>query len=232
MTGTGIDESQRRAAKVAAVTSLLAMVIVAFSHYGLAMRIMVPGDAAATIRNVVAHQTLFRTVIACELLYGAGVVVLLAALYVVLAPVGRGFALAAAAFRMMFAIAWLFIALKSLEALRLVSGADYLQALDTDQLQALSRLSIGAGSDGYYAGLPFYGLASTVCSTLWFKSRYIPRWLSTSGLIASAWCAVSAFAYIIFPAFGTAVNLYTLDSPMALFEIVTSFWLLFKGLRA
>jgi hypothetical protein len=227
-----VDESQRKAAKVAAATSLFAMAIVTFTHYGITLRLVVPGDAAQTVHNIVAHERLFRTVVACMLAYGAGTVVLLSALYVVLRPVSRGLALAAAAFRMVFALTWVVISLKFLEALRLVSGADYLQALEADSLQALSRFSLGATSDAYYVGLPFYGLAATVCSYLWFKSRYIPRWLATAGVITSAWCVVSAFAYIIVPGFGTAVNLYTLDSPMALFEIVTSFWLLFKGLRA
>jgi 4-amino-4-deoxy-L-arabinose transferase-like glycosyltransferase len=42
-------------------------------------------------------------------------------------------------------------------------------------------------------------------------------------------CAV---VYLIFPNFSKIVNAYIFDSPMALFELVVSFWLLFKGLKA
>jgi hypothetical protein len=39
-----------------------------------------------------------------------------------------------------------------------------------------------AGSfDDYYAGLPFFGLAATVCAWLWLKSNYIPKGLSIFG---------------------------------------------------
>jgi hypothetical protein len=36
---------------------------------------------------------------------------------------------------------------------------------------------------------------------------------------------------LIFPNFNKTVNDYWFDSPMAIFEMIVSFWLLFKGLR-
>jgi len=231
MTISTIDESQRKAARVAGFTCLFAMAIVVFAHYGISSQLMVLGNAAETARNIVAHETLFRISIACYLIHGAGVVVLLTALYVILKPVNRGLALLAAFFRLVYALMWVVIAFNLLEVLRLLGGADYLRVFEADRLQALARLHLGRGFDAYYVGLPFYGLASTVCSYLLFKSSYIPKGLAAFGVISSLWCAASAFAFIIFPNFGQAVNLYSLDSPMALFEMATSFWLLFKGLR-
>ena len=55
-----IDNSQRTAAKVAGVTGLLAFVIVVFGNYVLLNPLVVPGDAVATARNIVAHQTQVR----------------------------------------------------------------------------------------------------------------------------------------------------------------------------
>jgi hypothetical protein len=37
--------------------------------------------------------------------------------------------------------------------------------------------------------------------------------------------------FIIYPDFAKVVNLRWFDSPMAVFEMATSFWQLFKGLR-
>ena len=85
--------------------------------------------------------------------------------------------------------------------------------------------------DDYYVGLPFFGLAATVCAWLWLKSNYIPRGLSIFGVIASAWCVFCAFVYLIFPSFNKIVNDYIFDSPMALFELAVSVWLLIKGLK-
>jgi hypothetical protein len=225
-----IDESQRKAAKVAGLASLFSMVTAVFAHYGINANLVVAGNAADTARNIMAHERLFRISIACDLIYCAGVVVLLSALYVILEPVNRYLALLSAFFRLVYALMWVVAALNLLAALQLLGGAAYLRVFEADRLQALARLSLGANFNAYYAGLPFYGLASTVCSYLWFKSNYIPRGLAAWGVISSAWCAASAFAFIILPSFGKAVNLYSLDSPMATFEIAASFWLLFKGL--
>jgi hypothetical protein len=95
--------------------------------------------------------------------------------------------------------------------------------------ERLFRLGTARNLD--YVGLLFWGLGSTICSYLWFKPSYIPRALAAWGAIASAWCAAYAFAFFIFPRFGKAVNLYWFDSPIGIFEIATSLWLLFKGLR-
>jgi hypothetical protein len=121
--------------------------------------------------------------------------------------------------------------LNLLSTLRLVGSASYLQVFEPDRLQALGKLYLAANFDDYYVGLPFFGLAATVCSYLWFKSKYIPRALAAFGVISSAWCVLCAFIFLIFPHFNKTVNDYWFDSPMAVFEIALSFWLVFKGLR-
>jgi len=232
MTISTIDDSQRTAAKVAGLSCLLTMAIVVFANYGLLNPLIVPGDAAQTARNIVAHERQFRIAVTCFLIYSAGVVALLTALYVILRPVNRGLALVGALFRLVFALLWLLTALNMLGALRLLGSASYLQVFEADRLQALARLDLAANFDAYYVGLPFFGLAATVCSYLWFKSNYIPRALAAFGVISSAWCVICAFVFLIFPNFNKTVNDYWFDSPMAIFEMVLSFWLLFKGIRA
>ena len=226
-----IDNSQRTAAKVAGIAGILAFVLVVFGNYVLLEPLVVPRNAVDTARNILAHQTQFRFAAVCFLTYAVGVVVLLSALYVILAPVNRGLALAGALFRLVFAMLWLIAPLNSLAALRLLGDTPYLKVFEPDRLQALARVQIAASFDDYYVGLPFFGLAATVCAWLWLKSRYIPRGLSIFGVIASAWCVFCAFVYLIFPQFNKIVNDYIFDSPMALFELIVSIWLLFKGLK-
>ncbi len=55
-----IDNSQRTAAKVAGVSGLLAVLIVIFGNYALLGPLVVPGKAAETAQNFVAHQTQVR----------------------------------------------------------------------------------------------------------------------------------------------------------------------------
>lgn len=228
-TGT-IDHSQRTAAKVAGLSYLFTMVIVVFANYGLLNPLFVPGNAAETAGNIVAHQTQVRIIVVCFLSYSLGTVVLLSALYVILKPVNPGLALAGAVFRLVFAMLWLLSTLNLLGALRLLGNYAYLQAFELDRLQSLARLHLAANFDDYYVGLPFFGLAATVCAWLWLKSNYIPKWLALFGVIASAFCVLCAFVYLVFPGFNKIVDDYVFDTPMAVFELTLAFWLLFKGL--
>lgn len=232
MTISTIDDSQHKAAKVAGFSGLFAVAIVVFANYALLNPLIVPGNAAETARNLVAHETQVRVVATCFLSYSASVIVLLAALYVILRLVNQTLALVGALFRLVFAMLWLLATLNLLGALRLLGSAPYLQVFEADRLQALARLSVAANFDDYYAGLPFFGLAATVCAYLWLKSNYIPKGLAVFGVISSGWCVICAFVFLIFPHFNKVVNDYWFDSPMALFEMVLSFWLLFKGLRS
>jgi hypothetical protein len=229
MTRDNIDQSQRKSARLAGITLLFAIAIVVVANYGIAFRLIVPDNAMDTARNIMAHETLFRLNIACNLIYVINVVVLLGALYVVLKSVNQRLAIFAAFCRLVYGLMWAVTALNMLGALRLLGDAAYLPVFQAAQLQTLARLHISI--DAYYVGLPFWGLASAVCSYLWFKSRSIPRALAAFGMIASAWCVICAFAFIVFPRFENTVNAYWFDMPLVIFETALGFWLLFKGLR-
>jgi hypothetical protein len=224
------DDSQRSAAKIAGFSFLFAIAIVTVANFGISFRLIIPGNAVDTARNIVAHETLVRLNIACNLLYAVTTLVLLTALFVILSPVNRSLALIAALCRAVFAFMWCITALNTLSALRLVGNTAYLPVFVTDQLQTLARLHLASSYDAYYVGLPFWGLASTICSYLWLKSRYIPRPLASFGLVASVWCVFCAFAFMVFPHFDIAVNASYFDVPMVVFEMALGLWLLFKGL--
>ncbi len=223
-----IDESQRTAARVAGFAYLITFAIAIYVNFGIHGRLIVENNAE-TARNILAHERLFRIGLAGDLIYCAGIIVLLAALYVILKPVNRGLALLAAIWRMVWVLMWLVYTLNLFDALRLLRDADYSRAFGPDQLPTLARLYL-SWFDAYYVGLLFGALASTVCGYLWFKSRYIPRALAAFGVISSAFCVACTFVFYIFPNFDKIVNLWWFDSPMGVFDIALSFWLLFKGL--
>ena len=226
-----IDESQRKAAKVAGLLYVITFALVVYANFWIHDRLNVPNNAAATAQNILAHERMARIGIMCDLLYSIGLVALLAAFYVILKPVSPGLALVSTLWKLVYAIAWLVMSLQFFDALRLVHGGEYLRAFDPPRLQALAKLYLTARFDRYYGGLLFYALGGTVSSYLFLKSNLIPKALAGAGVIALAWCAFCTFAFLIFPDFTKLVNLWWFDTPMGLFEIALSFWLLFKGLR-
>jgi hypothetical protein len=142
-------------------------------------RLIVENNAAETARNILAHERLFRIGIAGDLIYCAGVVVLLTALYVILRPVNRGLALLAAFWRLVWVLMWLVTTLNLFDALRLLSGADYLQVFEAERLQALARLYLGMRFDYYYVGcclVRWHRRSAVSCgsSPVTFLERWLP----------------------------------------------------------
>ena len=228
-TNDAVDPSQARAARWAGFAFVVAILVVILANYGVNFCLIVPGDAAQTARNILAHGTLFRLNLAFNLVYAALLLTIAATLYTVLRSTQGSVALLAAACRAALAMMWMLTALNSLGAMRLLEGAPYLSVLAADQAQALARLQLASSYDAYYVGLPFWGLASTLCCILWLRSGFIPRWLAMAGLLASAWAVFCAFAFLVFPSFSHAVNASWFDVPLLLFELVLGLRLAIKG---
>jgi hypothetical protein len=103
------------------------------------------------------------------------------------------------------------------------------RAFGAAQLAALARPYLNAW-DTYYVGLLFWALSSAVASYLWFRSNYVPHALAVFGVMSSAWCAACTLVFYVFPDFANVVNLWWFDSPLVVFELALSLWLLLKGL--
>lgn len=231
MTNFTIDESQRSAAKFAGAAYLCTFVIVVYANYGIYDPLHVQGNAAETAKRISENKHLFRFGIVLDLLYAIGFTVLLSSLYTILKDVNKRVATLAVIWQLIYVIVWVGFTLKFFDALRLASGAKYLEAFGTEELSSLSRLFLWARFDRYYGVLLFYSLGSMLFNYLWFKSRYIPKALAMYGIVTCAWCALCAIAYLLYPNLGNVLNLWLYDFPMALFDMTLSVWLLVKGLK-
>lgn len=225
-----VDNSQRIAAKIVGLAYSTSFALVVVASFGILQPLVGNVDPAHAAQNILAHTTLFRVGAVGFLLYCVGVLVLSAAMYVILRPVDRNLALLAAFGRLVHGFTWLLVTLNLFLALRLLSRHEY-AALPPDQLPVLARLYL-SGFDQYYVGLLFWSLGATVGAYLWLKSSYVPRALAVFGILASAWCAGCTLVLLVFPDFAEVVNLWLVDSPMAVFELGLSLLLLFRGLPA
>jgi hypothetical protein len=230
MTIGTIDDSQRNAARVVGFAYLFALPPAIFAEFYVRARLVAFDNAAQTARNIVAHERLFRLGTASNLTVFALDVVLIMALYVVLTPVNRRLALLATGWGLIETATLVVVTLSDFGVLRILSGADYLNAFEPNRLQALARLSISAHADAYNVGLVLAGLRSTVFCYLWFKSRFIPRVLAAWGMLASFLMGASAFSFIIFPELAKAIPVEVYGAPIFFFELTMGFWLLLRGL--
>src|SRR5713226_8454732 len=226
-----LEPGQHTAAKVAGFLYLFLMVTAIFAEFYARGRLIVPGDAVQTAKNIAASERLFRIGTVSNLITFAGDVILVVALYVVLKPINRNVALLAAFWRLGECAILALITLNDFAALRLLSGADYLRAFDAKQLQALAYTFVRVHDAGYLLGLVFFGLGSTVFAYLWFKSRYIPRGVAALGIFSSLVVAIVTLAIMVFPSLA-AVVIPVYFAPIFIFEVGLGLWLLVKGIRA
>ena len=224
-----IDRSQRVAARIYAITSLLMLAIIMFAFTRILAPNLVWNNGEATARNLFAHEAAFHVFLTAAFLNGLGGIVLLVAQYVILKPINRGMALFAALAQLMYAGAWFAEILLQLLAMRTM-GSGHLTAIEPAQAQALAGLFLDSGWDAYYIGLPFLGLGSALFAWLFFRSRYIPRGLALCGVLAAAFEGICGFLYLLFPGFGNVVSVNGYEMPMVFFGLVLCLWLLIKGL--
>jgi len=225
-----IERAQHRAARIAGLLYLFTSATAIFAEFFVRGRLIVRGDAVQTAKNVAGSEWLFRLGIASDLITVLGVIALVWALYVVLKPIDRNVALLAAFWRLAEASILAVSVVNALAAVLLLSGADYLQALGTQQSQVLAGLFVNLQGAGWRIGFVFLGLGSTVFSYLWLKSRYIPRALAAWGVFSSLVLASVTLAIMVFPRLTAVVTLAYL-APMAIYELTLGLWLLARGIR-
>ena len=224
--------SQRRAATLVGAAYLTALPPALFSGIYVPLEVIVAGNAEATAQNMMVHERLFRLGVASDLLAFLVDIVLITALYTALKPVNRHLALFATLVRLVETSLFVVATVSSLDALRFLSGADYLKPFPQDQLNALARLSIGAHGTAYSAGLIFAGVGSTVFCYLWLVSRMVPKWLAYLGIVASALLAAITGAFIVLPELTKTFPVAIYGGPIFVFELTMGLWLVTKGIPA
>jgi hypothetical protein len=227
-----VDESQRKAAKVAGILYLFTILTANLTEFYVRRPLTVPGDAMQTAVNIAAHEQLFRTGVASDLIMLAASVMLVVALYVVLKPVNRNLALLGVFWWLVeCSIAAATVGIDFAAVLSL-SGAHSLPALNAEHTQALARLLISLDTGGNRVAALFFGLGSTLFCYLWLKSRYIPRLLAAWGILASLVPTLVPLSTIVFSSLADApLRRARSGIPIVIFEVVVGFWLLIKGIH-
>ncbi len=212
-------------ARAAGALFLLSMVGGFFGELYIPSRIMVSGDAAATAKNIVESNTLFRLGFAAYLVEAACDIALSLILYVLLRPVNKNLALLAAFFGLVstsvFAVGELFYFAASLP----LGSAEYLRTFSPDQLNTLSMLSLRMY--GLAAGIfmAFYGIATGLRGYLIYRSGYLPQALGILMMLAGLGFITRNFVLVLAPAYVSNVFLV----PMFLAGVFLTLWMLVKG---
>src|SRR5882672_2023749 len=128
----------QRYARVAGVLFLLSMVAGGFGEAYVPSKLIVSGDAAATVANLKNFDFLYRLGFAAFMVESLCDITLALILYALLKPVSKELSLLAAFFGLIGTALFAFAELFYLAPLVIMRGAAYLQTFSPDQLNSLA----------------------------------------------------------------------------------------------
>lgn len=230
---TKMKNSQVSPQVYARIGGLLYLVIIVAGLLGelfVRSKLFVSGDPAATAKNIMASEGLWRIGIAGDLIMHICDVPLMLIFYVLLRPVNKHLAMLVMLFNLVQTAVLVANKLNLLSALFFLGNAEYLKVFKPEQLQALSYLPIKLHAFGFGVGLIFFGFVCLIEGYLIYRSAYLPRFLGVLMQIAGVCYLVNSFALILAPSFADSLFPFILLPPF-IAELSLCLWLLLKGVN-
>ena len=215
--------SQRQIALVSGIGLLLMIVFIMLAELLAMANIIVPGDAAATTNNIIAHESQFRMGVFFYLIVVILDFVVAWALYVFLKPLNNPLSMLAAWSRLAYATIFGVALVNYYGVVQLLSNAGKVSAFQTTELHAQVMLSLNAFRNVWDFGFIFFGLHLVFLGYVLFKSSSIPKWLGILVLIGGVSYLIDYFGKILFINFNSVVSLI-FGWGEALFMIWLIFW--------
>jgi len=217
----------KKAAHLAGAIYVMMVFTAPFSLIYVPSKLIVSGNAAATADNIRAHETMFRLAIFGDLVGQVIFICLGIALYRLLRDVSRPWAWLMVAFVLVSSAVCFLNVLNYIGALTLFRGASFLSVFEKPQRDALGMLFLGLYSHGIFMAEIFWGLWLFPFGLLVFRSGFLPRWIG-------GWLMINCFGYVILSVIALFASAYYPAAfkylqPVLFGELVTMFWLLFRG---
>jgi hypothetical protein len=226
MTNKERINSPQKTARVAAFVFLIIFFLGMSAELFIRPGMIVTGDAAATVRNIAASESLFRLSVVSDLIRQALLMLLPLILYKLLKPVNKTIASLMVIFYLVCVPISLLNELNHFAVLLLSSGTGYLSAFKAEQLNALVTFFLELRKYGTFI-TQFFSFWVLLLGYLVYKSGFIPRILGILLTLVGLCYTVSAVLFFLFPNFdATILGLFTFIS-----ESIFYLWLLIKGVN-
>ncbi len=213
-------------ARVAGVLYLSVLPLSIFGTLYINSRLVVPGDAAATAKNILASETLFRLGIVSALVAQIVNTVVVLALYQLLKSVNRNMAALMVIFLLLGVPIAMLNELNNVAVLFLLSGADAVKGLTADQMHASVSLLLNVHANGLSIAGLFWGLWLFPMGYVVFKSGFLPRILGVLLIIGCVGYLIQSVAVLLLPNLNVNIALFTFWG-----EVLFPLWLMIRGVN-
>ncbi|HZY96585.1 MAG TPA: DUF4386 domain-containing protein [Candidatus Cybelea sp.] len=211
MTGDNLVEaSPKLYARIGGVLYLVIILAGLFAEIFVRGPLVVSGDAAATARNILESESLWRASFGAELVIGICALPLLAIEYFLLRPVNAAIAFVALLFNITSLAVEFVTDIGNYAALIFLDPAGYLRAFDARQLDALGYVALRLHEQGFGVSLLFFGFVLMCWGYLVYKAEYFPKPIGVLLFVGGACYIVNSFALFLAPASADALFPYIL----------------------
>jgi hypothetical protein len=223
--------SSKNTARLAGLLWLLVAVTTGFSLGYVRPKLIVFADAAATVSNIIAFESLFRIAIVSSILsqiffffFGLTAFRLFKGVNKTLATVFLSSLLVGVAIGVANS-------LNNLGALVVVTNPAYLKAFQPEQINALAMTFLRLNNFGIGLLEIFTAISLFAFGLLIIRSGYLPQVLGILLMIGACAFPINTFTKILFPQFHPALLTQLTMLLNALGPPATILWLLIKGVR-
>jgi hypothetical protein len=230
MTERTAEASPRLMARIAGGLYLIVIVGGFFAEGYVPAALVVPGNAAATTHNILAHELLYRWGIVAHVIILPCNILLAVIFYDVFKVVNRRLALLAVFFTLVGTAIEGANLLPQFAPLILLEGGHPLSVFNADQGQALANSSLELQAIGFNITLVFFVGYDLSLGYLIFRSTFLPRILGVLLAIGGLCYLTYSFATFLAPGFASHLVPY-IQVPSGVAELSLTLWLLIVGVN-
>lgn len=221
----------KNTARLAGLFYLLAAIVGGFGYAYIRSKVIVPGDAAATVANIIASEFTYRAAIVATLASQVLMFFFGLTLFRLLREINKHWAMLFLTSVLLSVALAVFNQLNNFAALLMVSQTEYLKVFSPNQLQALAM-----------AFLRFSGLGQGLLEIFWspyyfvlglfaIKYRFLPQLLGVLLIMMGAAYWINILDKFLIPTFYPVMFTRLAMGFGALGGLPTMLWLLIKGAR-
>ncbi|MZQ99701.1 MAG: DUF4386 family protein [Acidaminobacter sp.] len=217
--------------KTARLAGLIWLLMFIFGPMAQVVRskLFIPGDSVTTAQNLLTNEFLFRLGFVSDLLMMVLFLLLPLVLYKLFCHVDKNLSLLMVIFVIVSVPINMLNLLNEFAALHLLRGAEYLNAVATEQLMANAMFTYDLYLNGYEIANVFFALWLVPLGLLVYKSGFLPKFLGTLLVVGGLSLFLEVLLYFLLPGYETVNTILLI--PQTISEFAFLLWILIRGIN-
>ncbi len=220
----------RRLVSTAGFLYLIMIITGGFAEAIVRGGLTVDGDPAATARNILESETMYRLGFVADLICLVSGTFLSLIFYFLFKPVNKFLSSLALLFSILASAVMAVNLINQFAPLLLLHKTAYQHAFSIEQLQTQSLFFLNLQSQGYNISLLLFAFYFPIIGWLVYKSNFLPRILGIIYTLAGVGYLANSLAWFLSPKIAGHLFPYVL-LPAFIGETSMSLWLIFKGIK-